>query len=94
MRAVAFVITAGLLLAPQASFGQSSDPAWLDDLKEQIAFDKQCEIAYLLNVREGVLGGQPTYEARVQCADGRMFDASRVGSTGYFEFKACEIQAC
>lgn len=94
MRTIAVIAFLALLIGPGAAFAQSSDPAWLDDLNEQIAFDKQCEIAYLLNMREGTLGGQPTFEARVQCVDGRMFDASRVGSAGFFEFKACEVQAC
>lgn len=94
MRGIAVVSMAIFLSLPGVSLGQSSDPAWLDELKEQIALEKECEIAYLMNIREGQLGGSPYYEARVQCADGRMFDASRVGSSGFFEFKACEIQAC
>lgn len=86
--------TVMLISMPALAAAQSSDPAWLDVLQEQIAFDKNCEIAYLLNMREGVLGGQQTFEARVQCVDGRMFDASRIGTTAHFEFRACEIQAC
>jgi hypothetical protein len=73
---------------------QSSDPAWLDDLTFQIATFKQCEVAYILNMREGSLGGQNTYEARVQCEDGRMFDASRIGDDAPFTFEKCEIQVC
>jgi hypothetical protein len=94
MRKLIVLLSATLFAFPAFALAQSSDPAWLDALKEQAAFDKQCEIAYLLNMHEGVLGGLPTYEARVQCVDGRMFDASRIGSTGVFEFKACEIQTC
>lgn len=94
MRSV--ILTIGVLagLMPMAALAQSTDPAWLDDLKEQLAFDKECKVSYLMNMREGQLGGQLTYEARVQCEDGRMFDASRVGATGLFEIKACETQVC
>jgi len=85
-----------VLLVIQVSNGhaQSSDPAWLDDLTFQIATDKQCEVSYILNMREGSLGGQNTYEARVQCEDGRMFDASRIGDNALFTFEKCEIQVC
>ncbi|MCB1429614.1 MAG: hypothetical protein KDJ67_10215 [Nitratireductor sp.] len=73
---------------------QSADPAWLDDLKQQIALDEKCEVSYFLNMREGKLGADLTFEARVQCADGRMFDASRIGENNIFTFKRCETQVC
>ncbi len=85
---------AALMLVPGAVLAQSSDPAWLDDMKDQLLFEKECSVVYLMNMREGELGGQKTYEARVQCEDGRMFDASRTGASGSFEFKACEVQVC
>ncbi|MEZ5872329.1 MAG: hypothetical protein R3D32_10840 [Nitratireductor sp.] len=73
---------------------QSADPSWLDDLKEQIAIVEQCEVSYYLNMREGKLGADLTFEARVQCVDGRMFDASRIGENTAFTFKRCEIRVC
>ncbi|MCB1429801.1 MAG: hypothetical protein KDJ48_16175 [Nitratireductor sp.] len=76
------------------AFAQSADPSWLDDLKEQIAIVEQCEVSYYLNLREGKLGADLTFEARVQCADGRMFDASRIGENTAFTFKRCEAQVC
>lgn len=77
-----------------AGFAQSSDPDWIEQLRLQAAELKECSIAYLMNLREGELGGQPTYEARIQCEDGRLFDAFRAGRIGEFEFKACEVQVC
>ena len=94
VRAFMFVVSALLMLVPGMAGAQSSDPAWLDEMKDQIQFDKQCTVVYLMNMREGELGGQRTYEARVQCEDGRMFDATRTGTNGMFEFKACETQVC
>ena len=95
------LLSAALFLAaltsasiPFSAVAQSSDPAWLDELKDQLQFEKQCKVVYLMNMREGELGGQHTYEARVQCEDGRMFDASRTGPSGVFEFKACDTQVC
>lgn len=82
------------MLLPSVALAQSSDPSWLDDLKDQLQFEKECKVSYLMNMREGELGGKLTYEARVQCEDGRMFDASRTGSDGPFELKACESQVC
>ena len=76
------------LVAVMPAFAQSSDPSWLEDLNFQIEGQKQCKVAYLIQVREGELGGKKTYEARVQCEDGRMFDAVRVGEFESFKFKA------
>ncbi|MCU0790400.1 MAG: hypothetical protein MUE79_05020 [Nitratireductor sp.] len=73
---------------------QSADPSWLEDLTFQAEAQKQCKIAYLLRVHEGEVGGQKTYEARVQCEDGRQFDAQRIGEVEQFTFKACDTQVC
>ncbi|MEC9342807.1 MAG: hypothetical protein VYD64_03065 [Pseudomonadota bacterium] len=88
----AICLSATIVSAPVLA--QSSDPAWLDDLRDQLLFEKQCTIAYVMNLEEGQLGGRLTYEARIQCEDGRMFDANRTGSSGMFTFKACEVQVC
>ncbi len=77
-----------------SALAQSSDPAWLDELKVQAQALEQCEIDVIVRMQEGTLGGNPTYEARIRCADGRMFDANRIGSAGYFTFKTCDIQVC
>jgi hypothetical protein len=83
-----------LLALPNAAFGQSSDPAWLDEMAAQLLLDEQCDVSIVMNLREGTLGGQNVYEARVRCDDGRMFDASRIGEDAVFTFKSCEIQVC
>lgn len=83
-----------LFFLANGAYAQSSDPAWLEDLNFQIAIDKQCEVVYLVKMQEGLLGGEPTFEARVQCEDGRMFDASRIGETAPFTFTECSIQVC
>jgi hypothetical protein len=88
-------VTAIFTMALAATcFAQSADPSWLDDLKFQIEGQKQCKIVYLIQVREGELAGQKTYHARVQCEDGRMFDADRIGELDTFKFQACEQQVC
>ena len=89
-----FAVCAALLAFSSAALAQTSDPAWLDDLTFQLKADKECEVTYVMNLREGQLAGEPTYEARVQCADGRMFDASRIGRNADFVFKACDTQVC
>jgi len=94
MRKIIVTLVVLLFAIPAASKAQSTDLSWLDDLKDQLAYEKQCEVAYLLNMKEGMVGGQSTYEARVKCADGRMFDASRIGKAGVFKFEACETQTC
>jgi hypothetical protein len=76
------------------SRAQGSDPPWLDDLAFQISVEKACDVELLMNVREGELGEKRTYEARVRCADGRMFDATRIGEEEDFTFKTCDVQVC
>lgn len=88
---IAFAVSAAMVLP---ALGQSSDPAWLDEMNYQLKVEKQCEVSYLVRVRENRLGDKMAYEARVQCVDGRMFDASRIGEAEPFTFKACEQQVC
>lgn len=91
---IRLAFAAMLLLAATPANAQSADPAWLDDLRFDIETQLQCEIAYIVRMKEGQLGAKKTYEARVQCADGRMFDASRIGEGAMFTFQACETQVC
>lgn len=88
------IALAALLATSSSVFAQSSDPAWLEDMNLQIMLSEECEVSYIVSMREGKLGAKNTYEARVQCVDGRMFDASRIGDDEPFTFKACEIQVC
>ncbi len=81
------------LVAPTA-FAQSSDPAWLDALNFQMERDQECEVAYYIKTKEFTLGAQKTYEARLQCIDGRQFDASRIGEDADFTIKRCEVETC
>jgi len=91
-RIIIIVFFAAIAAGP--GIAQSSDPSWLEDLNFQIEGQKQCKVAYLIQVREGELGGKKTFEARVKCEDGRMFDAVRIGEFESFKFKACEQQVC
>lgn len=73
---------------------QSSDPDWLDALRMQLEMEEACEVNYFINMREGQLGTSKTYEARVQCVDGRMFDASRTEPEKEFFIRPCGIAVC
>lgn len=88
------LMAAASCCAATLALAQTSDPAWLDELNYQIRIDKQCEVTYLVRMSESRLGDSIAYEARVQCLDGRMFDASRIGESLPFTFKACEQQVC
>ncbi|MCY6382153.1 hypothetical protein [Hoeflea prorocentri] len=79
-------------LSPALS--QSSDPAWLDDLGQQLQTEQECAVNYFLNMQEGQLGANRYYEARVQCVDGRMFDASRTEPDKKFTIRPCEVAVC
>lgn len=86
--------SAAMALAIHGAAAQSKDPAWIDQLKTEIAADKSCDVTLFVNIRESELAGRRLYEARVQCADGRMFDASRQEPDEHFQFQACDIQVC
>ena len=82
------------MLAASPVAAQSSDPAWLDALKQQAASTEQCEVELILSLRDYELGGRPVQEARIRYKDGRTFDAARGAPDREFEFKACDIQVC
>ena len=82
-----------LALTPLAH-AQSANPAWLDQLSEQLALEKDCAVEYFLNLKEGELAGRLTFEARAQCADGRQFDGSLTEPAGEFTISECGVQVC
>jgi len=87
--------TAAMALAlTPAVFAQSSNPAWLDQLSEQLEYEEGCRVEYFLNIREGELAGRLTFEARAQCADGRQFDGSLTEPADEFTISKCDVQVC
>lgn len=76
------------------SWPQSSDPDWIDALRMQLEKDEACEVNYFINMREGRIGANDTFEARVQCVDGRMFDASRTDPEKQFFIRPCGNAVC
>lgn len=82
-----------LALTPLAQ-AQSANPAWLDQLSEQLALEKDCAVEYFLNLKEGELAGRLTFEARAQCADGRQFDGSLTEPADEFTISECGVQVC
>jgi len=73
---------------------QSANPAWLDQLSLQLAIEKDCEVDYFLNMKEGELAGRLTFEARAQCADGRQFDGALTEPAEEFTISECGVQVC
>ena len=89
------LFAAALAAAPlQATLAQSSDPAWLDELNLQLLIEKDCEVLYYMQMKEGEIGAVRSQEARVQCSDGRQFDAERIEPAQDFHIKLCDIQLC
>lgn len=82
------------LMSASLAQAQSSDPAWLDQLSQQLAVNKDCAVEYFLNIKEGELAGRLTFEARAQCADGRQFDGSRTEPAEEFVISECGTQVC
>ncbi len=74
--------------------GAQTEPIWLDDLKKQILEQEACDANYFLNVHKYELAGDVVYEAKVQCVDGRQFDATRTGTLHLFVIRACQPVVC
>ena len=87
------VAVLALASAPLAH-AQSANPAWLDQLSLQLALEKECEVDYFVNMKEGDLAGRLTFEARAQCADGRQFDGSLTEPAEEFTISECGVQVC
>lgn len=90
-------IAAALLMLASLSApasAQSTDPAWLDRLSNQLALEHGCAVEYYLNIREDELAGRKTFEARAQCRDGRQFDAARTEPQPDFSISECGVQVC
>lgn len=81
-------------LSVTPALAQTSDTGWLDQVTEQIAEAEQCEVGFFIHVREQELGGRRIYEARVQCVDGRQFDATRADPDTRFSFALCQVKVC
>ena len=77
-----------------AAWAQSSDSGWLDSLRAQLLFDKKCVVEYFINMRENRGASGNTFSARVQCEDGRRFDATRSDPDEDFTLETCEQQVC
>lgn len=92
-RTLCLAFAAALALVPLAH-AQSANPAWLDQLSEQLAVEEDCAVEYFLNMREGELAGRLTFEARAQCADGRQFDGSLTEPAEEFTISECGVQVC
>lgn len=89
-----FIALSAVALSVSVAFAQSNDPAWLDDLQAQMQKDQGCTVDLFININEGALGSGRYYEARVQCRDGRLFDASRFEPESAFTINKCKIEVC
>lgn len=82
-------------LAAQAqTLTEDQKQPWLDLVTKQMAEEKMCEVGFFVYFREGSLGGRTTFEARVQCVDGRQFDATKIEPAIMFEIKECAVTVC
>ena len=88
------LVAAMAMLMASSAFSQSNDPAWLDDLQAQMVKDEGCTVDLFINIDEGTLGTSRYYQARVQCRDGRLFDAARTEPEKTFTIRKCQIQVC
>lgn len=88
------LFSALIALSVAPALAQTKDTSWLDQVTAQIAEAEQCEVGFFIHVREQDLGGRRLYEARVQCVDGRQFDATRADPDTRFRFAACDVKVC
>ncbi len=83
-----------VLLAAMPVSAPHAETTWEVFLQAQILKQEQCDIEFVLNVREMEVGGVPTVSGRVHCRDGRSFDFSRLHPDEEFELKNCQPLVC
>lgn len=88
------LVCTNLAASAQTATDNTKNQPWLDLISKQMAEEKQCEVGFFVYFREGTLGGMSTYEARVQCVDGRQFDATKIEPAIMFEIKECAVTVC
>ena len=91
---VVISILIGVGSFPVSAIAQSTDPSWLDSLRDQLRVARDCEARYFLNIRERDITAGRAYSARVQCEDGRQFDAVREDPAVEFTIESCEKAIC
>jgi hypothetical protein len=84
--AVATLAALGLLVAATAW----AQAAWQAELADEILIMEDCEVSFLTQVIERTVGDREVILAKVHCADGRTFDASRDDTFAAFAFSICE----
>ena len=82
------------LFAASLAMAQSENPAWVEELENQLAISHECKVVEFLIMHEGKLGGRDMYTARVRCADRRMYDAYKLEPQEEFLIKQCEVVVC
>lgn len=90
----AVIVASCAFLGAGSVYGQSYDPAWLEDLQSDLAKNHECAVSEYLTIHESELGGRNMYIARVKCRDGRLFDAYKLEPQEEFAIQPCEIVAC
>ena len=88
------ILIAAICVLANPAIAQSTDPTWLQELESQLISEKNCEPEFYVSAREGKLAGRVYYEARVQCRDGRRFDANRLNPDLYFTITPCATTVC
>lgn len=83
-----------LLFFNATVFAQSENPGWVDELTLQLLMEYQCELAEYEALHVGKLGGRNSYTAKAVCADGRKYDATRIGDDDDFNIRLCEVVRC
>ncbi|MFZ1679753.1 MAG: hypothetical protein WAT70_01930 [Rhizobiaceae bacterium] len=94
MAARLFVTCLALMLLAAPAWAQADNPYWLDEMSEQLALDHECEVGFLITMREYDIGTRHIEEATVQCVDGRRFDAFREAPAASFTIRPCGEQVC
>lgn len=67
---------------------------WAESLTKQIAEAEQCELAFIINVREYKLAGNNVIDGRLRCADTREYFFNRSGEKEDFKFEKCTEAVC
>jgi hypothetical protein len=89
---IAALATAALAMPARA---ETAD--WAPDLTMQAERELGCDVGFLANIEEHMVDGRAVVDVKVNCTDGRAFDAHRSDVAEPFTFTQCEgtdLKAC
>lgn len=90
MSRIGFWAMTAYCLAIPALMMHAAAQDWEMDLTDQLAADRQCEVAWIGEIVEKRVDDRQTVSAKAHCVDGRVFTAQRADMGQNFALVLCQ----